>query len=161
MPASHAGNREFNSPLAHSLTFIIPLPYLRKALPSKIGRKSKKLYDIMHFPYQITYFLVSLTMSSFLESRELRRLYKEVREFVKVGPIFLTRYEKARIIGARALQISFGAPILVEKPKHMIDPIKIAQLELKAKILPLTINRDNPNGESQDIPINKLILKKD
>jgi DNA-directed RNA polymerase subunit K/omega len=100
-------------------------------------------------------------MSSFLESRELRKLYKEIRKFVKIGPIFLTRYEKARIVGARALQISFGAPILVEKPKNMIDPIKIAQVELKAGILPLTIRRENPSGEYQDIPINKLILKKD
>lgn len=100
-------------------------------------------------------------MSSFLESRELRKLYKEVREYVKVGPIFLTRYEKARIVGARALQLSFGAPLLVEKPKEMIDPIKLALLELKAGILPLTIRRDNPSGEFQDIPINKLILKKE
>ncbi|MHA1689739.1 MAG: DNA-directed RNA polymerase subunit K, partial [Promethearchaeota archaeon] len=61
----------------------------------------------------------------------------------------------------RALQISFGAPILVDKPKDMIDPIKIAHLELKSQILPLTIRRTNPNGEYQDIPINKLILKKD
>jgi len=115
----------------------------------------------MYFQYQITYFLVNLTMSSFLESRELRRLYKEVREFVKVGPIFLTRYEKARIVGARALQLSYGAPLLIEKPRDMIDPIKLAMLELRAGILPLTIVRDNPNGESQDIPISKLILKKD
>ena len=100
-------------------------------------------------------------MSSFLESRELRKLYKEVRKFVKVGPIFLTRYEKARIVGARALQLSFGAPLLIDKPTDIIDPIKLALLELKAKILPLTIKRDNPNGESQDIPINKLILKKE
>jgi DNA-directed RNA polymerase subunit K/omega len=100
-------------------------------------------------------------VSSFLESRELRKLYKEVRKFVKVGPIFLTRYEKARIVGARALQLSFGAPLLIEKPIDIIDPIKLALLELKAKILPLTIKRDNPNGESQDIPINKLILKKE
>jgi len=50
-------------------------------------------------------------MSSFLESRELRKQYKKVREYVKIGSIFLTRYEKARIVGARALQISFGAPI--------------------------------------------------
>lgn len=100
-------------------------------------------------------------MSSFLESRELRKLYKEVRKFVKVGPIFLTRYEKARIVGARALQLSFGAPLLIDKPIDIIDPIKLALLELKAKILPLTIKRDNPNGESQDIPINKLILKKE
>ena len=100
-------------------------------------------------------------MSSFLESRELRKLYKKVRKYIKVGPIFLTRYEKARIVGARALQLSFGAPLLIDKPKDIIDPIKLALLELKAGILPLTIKRDNPNGESQDIPINKLILKKE
>ncbi len=100
-------------------------------------------------------------MSSFLESRELRKKYKEVREYVKIGPIFLTRYEKARIVGARALQISFGAPILVEKPNNMIDPIRIAQLELKSGILPLTIRREMPSEEFQDVPINKLILKKD
>ncbi|MFX1323647.1 MAG: DNA-directed RNA polymerase subunit K [Promethearchaeota archaeon] len=100
-------------------------------------------------------------MSSFLESRELRKLYKKVRSYVKIGPIFLTRYEKARIVGARALQISFGAPILIEKPKDMIDPIKIAQVELRSKILPLTIRREDPSGEYQDIPINKLILKKE
>ena len=101
-------------------------------------------------------------MSSFIESRELRKKYKEVKEYVKIGPIFLTRYEKARIVGARALQISFGAPILVEKPKDLIDPIKIAQVELKSRILPLTIRREHPSSnEIQDIPINKLILKKD
>ena len=100
-------------------------------------------------------------MSSFLESRELRKKYKEVEDYVKIGNIFLTRYEKARIVGARALQISFGAPILVEKPMNVIDPIKIAQLELKSQILPLTIRRELPDGEFQDIPINKLILKKD
>jgi len=100
-------------------------------------------------------------LSSFLESRELRKKYREVKKYVKIGTIFLTRYEKARIVGARALQISFGAPILVEKPINMIDPIKIAQLELKSQILPLTIRRENPSGEYQDIPINNLILKKD
>ncbi len=100
-------------------------------------------------------------MSSFLESRELRKKYREVKGYVKIGPIFLTRYEKARIVGARALQISFGAPILVDKNKDMIDPIKIAQLELKSQILPLTIRRENPDGEYQDVPISKLILKKE
>jgi len=100
-------------------------------------------------------------VSSFLESRELRRKYKEVKKIIKIGSIFLTRYEKARIVGARALQISFGAPILIHKPMQMIDPIKIAQLELKSGILPLTIRREMPGGDYQDIPIHKLILKKD
>ena len=100
-------------------------------------------------------------MSTFLESRELRKHYKEVRKYVRIGSIFLTRYEKARIVGARSLQLSFGAPLLVEKPQDMIDPIKIAMIELKSGILPLTIRREEPNGEFQDIPISKLILKKD
>ncbi len=99
-------------------------------------------------------------MSSFLESRELRKIYKKVRKYIKIGGIFLTRYEKARIVGARALQLSFGAPILIDKPTDVIDPIKLAILELNAKILPLTLRRENPNGEYQDIPINKLIIKK-
>jgi len=99
--------------------------------------------------------------------REIPKYRKTLDETIEVqigkeiGSIFLTRYEKARIVGARALQISFGAPILVDKPINLIDPIKIAQLELKSKILPLTIRREYPSGEYADIPINKLILKKD
>ena len=84
-----------------------------------------------------------------------------MKKLIEIGPIFLTRYEKARIVGARALQISFGAPILIVKPNDMIDPIKIAQTELKAGILPLTIRREKPSGDYQDVPIGILILKKD
>ncbi|MGI6008681.1 MAG: DNA-directed RNA polymerase subunit K [Methanomethylophilus sp.] len=50
-----------------------------------------------------------------------------------------TRFEKARIIGARALQISYGAPVLVDYPKDMIDPIDIAMLEFKADVIPITV----------------------
>ena len=122
--------------------------------------KTKKVLFYITFQNLITISLVYF-MSSFLESRELREKYKEVRDYVKIGSIFLTRYEKARITGARALQLSYGAPILIEKPRDMIDPIKIALLELRAGILPLTIRRELPSGEFQDIPISKLILKKD
>jgi DNA-directed RNA polymerase subunit K len=52
-----------------------------------------------------------------------------------------TRFEKARIIGARALQISMGAPILVEPPEELIDPIDIATLEFQRKIIPITVKR--------------------
>jgi DNA-directed RNA polymerase subunit K len=52
-----------------------------------------------------------------------------------------TRFEKARIIGARALQISLGAPILVKLPKDMIDPIKIAIVEYDKEIIPITVKR--------------------
>ena len=53
-----------------------------------------------------------------------------------------TRFEKARIIGARALQISLGAPILVEVPEAMIDPIDISLVEYEKKVIPMTVKRE-------------------
>ncbi|HNX47238.1 MAG TPA: DNA-directed RNA polymerase subunit K [Methanomassiliicoccales archaeon] len=53
-----------------------------------------------------------------------------------------TRFEKARIIGARALQISLGAPVLLEIPEGMIDPINISQLEFDKGVIPITVKRD-------------------
>ena len=53
-----------------------------------------------------------------------------------------TRFEKARIIGARALQITMGAPILVKLEKGLIDPIKIASLEFEKGIIPITVLRE-------------------
>ena len=53
-----------------------------------------------------------------------------------------TRFEKARIIGARALQISYGAPVLVDYPENMLDPIDIAMLEYDADLIPITVVRN-------------------
>ena len=52
-----------------------------------------------------------------------------------------TRFEKARIIGARALQVTMGAPILVHVPKDMTDPIQIATLEFEKDVIPITVRR--------------------
>ena len=59
-------------------------------------------------------------------------------------------------MGARALQIAMGAPILVEVPESCSGPIDIALLELKSGILPLTIRRTLPNAEYQDAPLKWL-----
>jgi DNA-directed RNA polymerases I, II, and III subunit RPABC2 len=72
-----------------------------------------------------------------------------------VGPPKVTRFEKARIIGARALQISMGAPILVDAAENT-NPIDIAITELEANILPITIRRTLPDGTFQDIPLKWL-----
>jgi DNA-directed RNA polymerase subunit K len=50
-----------------------------------------------------------------------------------------TRYERARIIGARALQISMGAPLLVKTEK--IDPLEIAIEEFTQEVIPITVKR--------------------
>lgn len=53
-----------------------------------------------------------------------------------------TRFEKARIIGARALQITMGAPLLIKIKKETIDPVKIAETEFAKGVLPLTVLRE-------------------
>jgi len=50
-----------------------------------------------------------------------------------------TRYERARIIGARALQISMGAPVLVKSER--IDPLEIALEEFASEVIPITVKR--------------------
>lgn len=57
-----------------------------------------------------------------------------------VKPAKLTRFEKARLIGARALQLSMGAKPKVEV-SGSIDPIDIATLELKENLIPLKVKK--------------------
>lgn len=68
----------------------------------------------------------------------------------------LTKYEKSRIVGSRALQISLGAPILLQIPPEVADPISIAEFELKALALPITIRRRLPGGRFENIPLTKV-----
>ncbi|MEM5882843.1 MAG: DNA-directed RNA polymerase subunit K [Candidatus Aenigmatarchaeota archaeon] len=68
----------------------------------------------------------------------------------------LTRFEAARLLGARALQISLGAPILVKVEKET-NPIEIAKLEFKNKIIPITVKRRLPSGEEMVIDIKRAI----
>jgi len=49
------------------------------------------------------------------------------------------RYEKARIIGARALQVAYGAPVLIDT--EQTDPILIAAEEYDTGVLPFTVRR--------------------
>lgn len=71
---------------------------------------------------------------------------------------FLTKYEKARILGARALQISKNAPILVEVEPGTWDPLKIAEKELQERKIPFKIRRYLPDGTFEDWRIDELIF---
>jgi len=70
-------------------------------------------------------------------------------------PEFYTKYEKTRIIGARALQLSMNAPILLKMSKEEMenlkfDPLKIAELEFNNGVLPITVRRPLPQRASKD-----------
>lgn len=51
------------------------------------------------------------------------------------------RFERARIIGARALQLTLGAPVLIKVPKGLIDPVKLAIMEYEQDLIPITVRR--------------------
>ena len=52
-----------------------------------------------------------------------------------------TRFEKARIIGARALQIAMGAPLLIRPPPGVVDPVQLAIMEFEKGVVPITVRR--------------------
>ncbi len=71
-----------------------------------------------------------------------------------------TKYEKARILGSRALQISMGAPFLVKMDEEQLNsvkfnPIEIAKLELEADVIPLSIVKKMPKVTIEDEGNNK------
>jgi DNA-directed RNA polymerase I, II, and III subunit RPABC2 len=78
-----------------------------------------------------------------------------------IGPLKLTRFERARIVGARAMQISMGAPVLLDVDIKETSPISIALMELREKVLPISIRRSLPDGTSQNIPLKLLAADED
>ena len=75
---------------------------------------------------------------------------------IKIGPPKLTRFERARIVGARSLQVAMGAPAFIPVEGQYRGPIQTAMMELEADALPISIRRSLPNGITQDIPIRAL-----
>lgn len=75
---------------------------------------------------------------------------------VKIGPPKLTRFERARIVGARSLQLAMGAPAFISIEGAYRGPIQTAMLEMEEDALPISIRRSLPNGTTQDIPIKAL-----
>jgi DNA-directed RNA polymerase I, II, and III subunit RPABC2 len=71
---------------------------------------------------------------------------------------YLTKYEKARILGARALQISMGAPVLI-RLEGETDALDIAAKELLKRKLPISIRRYLPSGNFEDWSLDELIFE--
>ena len=75
-----------------------------------------------------------------------------------------SKYERARIIGARGLQISMDAPLLVDVKKDELDainfdPLRIAEKELDSGVLPISVNRPMP--EKKEEPIEDIKIDED
>lgn len=70
---------------------------------------------------------------------------------------YMTKYERARVLGTRALQIAMNAPIMVEI-KNETDPLEIAKKELKAGKIPMIVRRYLPDGTYEDWSVDELIV---
>ncbi|CAE7553516.1 rpb6 [Symbiodinium necroappetens] len=69
---------------------------------------------------------------------------------------YLTKYERARILGARALQISMNAPVMVTLEGET-DPLLIAEKELLQRVIPFVIRRFLPDNTYEDWKVSELL----
>jgi len=97
-----------------------------------------------------------VTVSASKDKKKAKRAADEGFEIL-IGPQKLTRFEKARIVGARSLQLAMGAPAFVPIDENVRESIALAMMELASDALPISIRRSLPNGNSQDIPIKYLL----
>lgn len=71
---------------------------------------------------------------------------------------YMTKYERARVLGTRALQISMNAPVMVNLEGET-DPLEIAMKELRERKIPFTIRRFLPDGSYEDWGVDELIVE--
>ncbi|VDN50116.1 unnamed protein product [Dracunculus medinensis] len=86
---------------------------------------------------------------------DLERAGEKTAAAERVTTPFMTKYERARILGTRALQIAMGAPVMVELEGET-DPLEIARKELKDQKVPLIVRRYLPDGSFEDWSIDEL-----
>jgi DNA-directed RNA polymerases I, II, and III subunit RPABC2 len=70
---------------------------------------------------------------------------------------YLTKYERARVLGTRALQISMNAPVMVDLDGET-DPLRIAEKELRERKIPIIIRRYLPDGSHEDWSVDELVV---
>ena len=93
------------------------------------------------------------------DSKELLSvLERSVPRDQRVTTPYLTRFERARVLGVRALQLSMNAPVNVDLSPSDTDALAIAEKELRCGKLPLVVRRYLPDGCFEDWNVAELIL---
>ncbi|KAI9839119.1 MAG: hypothetical protein M1819_003112 [Sarea resinae] len=81
---------------------------------------------------------------------------KKIPDDKRTTTPYMTKYERARLLGTRALQISMNAPVLVDLEGET-DPLQIAIKELREKKIPLVVRRYLPDGWYEDWTCEELL----
>lgn len=103
--------------------------------------------------------VVHLNAPEDVDAPVVRRLarQKAVPKADRTTTPYMTKYERARILGTRALQISMNAPVLVDIEGET-DPLAIATKELAQRKIPLVVRRYLPDGSYEDWGCDELIV---
>ena len=83
---------------------------------------------------------------------------KKVSDEDRITSKFMTKYERARVLGTRALQISKNAPLMVDDCGES-DPYRLAELELDAKKIPFIVRRYLPDASFEDWKVSELYVE--
>ncbi len=78
------------------------------------------------------------------------------QNFERITSSFMTKYEKARVLGTRALQISKNAPLMIAPLPGECDPYRLAERELNERKIPFIIRRYLPDGTYEDWKLSEL-----
>ena len=74
----------------------------------------------------------------------------------KITSPYMTKYERARVLGTRALHLAKGAIAMVETDET--DALKIAALELTAGVIPIIVQRQLPSGVVEEWKVSEMIV---
>ncbi len=83
---------------------------------------------------------------------------RPIEKSKRITTKYMTKYERARVLGTRALQISMNAPVMVDIAGET-EPLKIAMKELRAGKIPMIIRRYLPDNSYEDWNIDELIIE--
>ena len=87
-----------------------------------------------------------------------RKAARKVPDDDRITTKFLTKYERARVLGTRALQISKNAPLMID-PADESDPYRLAEIELAEKKIPFIIRRYLPDASYEDWKVSELYVE--
>jgi DNA-directed RNA polymerase I, II, and III subunit RPABC2 len=89
---------------------------------------------------------------------DVSKTYENYYQQKKVTKPFLTKFERAKIIGTRAEMIANGSVALVNVPRGVTSAYEIAKLEFNERRIPLMIRRYLPNGVAEDWRLEDMVV---
>ena len=114
------------------------------------------MFCLNHFPLSFfNYLFLVAKLDTFFFFTEEGGENKKNTE--RITTPYMTKYERARVLGTRALQIAMCAPVMVELEGET-DPLAIAMKELKQRKIPIIIRRYLPDQSYEDWAIDELII---